>query len=440
MTAIQTNPGFAPREMTFPIRSRIAIGALLAMLLIGAIGGWAATAKLSGAVIASGQVTVDQNVKAIQHRDGGIVSEITVREGDHVKAGQVLLRLDDAQTRSERSILKSQLVELRIRQARLNAERDTAAAVVYPADLERSDPQISQLIDGETRLFTGNLANRESQKKQLRLGIDRIEEELNGLRSQRVSKADEINMVSQEYERVNSLYQRKLVEFQRLYTVDRELVQMRGQLGEIDAAIARTKTRTNETELQILAVDEEARTKAQQELTVVDTRISEIRDRLSAISDRLSRTDIRAPISGTVNELRVHTIGGVISPAEVLVTIVPEDAKLNIRASLPPASIDQVRIGQKARLRFSAFNQRTTPELSGFVSFLSPATTRDSVTGANAYLAYIELDDGQRAELGGQTLLPGMPVEIFLTTQERTVLSYFTKPITDRFSRTFRER
>jgi len=440
MSAIQTNSPFAPREFNFPIRSRIAIGALLAMLLIGVIGGWAATAKLSGAVIASGQVTVDQNVKAIQHRDGGIVSEITVREGDHVQAGQVLLRLDDAQTRSERSILKSQLIELRIRQARLTAERDASEAVTYPDDLTLSDAQVLQTVDGETRLFTGNLTNRESQKKQLHLGIKRIEEELNGLHSQRASKADEINMVSQEFARIDSLYQRKLVEFQRVYAVDRELVQMRGQLGEIDAAIARTKTRTNETELQILAVDEEARTKAQQELTVVDTRISEIRDRLSAISDRLSRTDIRAPISGTINELRVHTIGGVISPAEVLVTIVPEDAKLNIRASLPPASIDQVQVGQAARLRFSAFNQRTTPELDGFVSFLSPATTRDSVTGESAYLAYIELNEGQRAQLGGQTLLPGMPVEIFLTTQERTVLSYFTKPITDRFTRTFRER
>lgn len=424
----------------FRIRGRVVLGMLFAVLLVGGIGGWAATSKISGAVIASGSVVVDQNLKNVQHRDGGIISEILVREGDEVRAGQVLFRLDDAQTRAERSILSSKLVELSVRRARLEAERDRATAFPLTDALLALGPEARAQYDGELRIFKGNLAARESEKEQLRLSIAQIEDEVGGLLAQRAAKADEIALVEDQLERTRALLEKKLVEQSRLYTIDRELVRLRGELGEIDASIARTRNRINEVEIQILSIDEDASTAAQQELSTVETQISEIEDRLAAINDRLSRTDIKAPIDGTINELNVHTVGGVITPAEVLVTIVPQDAKLNIRAMIPPQSIDQVREDQSARLRFPAFNQRVTPELHGKVSYISPATSKDPVSNQPAYAVHVDVPADELAKLEGQRLVPGMPVEVYLTTEERTVLSYFVKPIVDRFSAAFRER
>jgi HlyD family secretion protein len=215
---------------------------------------------------------------------------------------------------------------------------------------------------------------------------------------------------------------------------------MRGELGEIDASMARARTRRSEIRLQILAVDEISRTEAQRELSLVDTKLSEILDRRTAVEDRLSRTNIRAPISGTVNELKVHTIGGVITPAEVLATIVPENAKLKIEVRLAPVSIDQVAVGQPAKLRFSAFNQRTTPELKGEVVHVSPATSRDAATGETYYLGNVFIPPSELAKLGGETLRPGMPVEVYVSTDERTALSYLAKPLADQFNKAFRER
>ena len=213
-----------------------------------------------------------------------------------------------------------------------------------------------------------------------------------------------------------------------------------GERGEVNAAIARAKTRMSEIRLQIISIDENGRTEAQRELSLVETKMSELHDRRTAVEDRLARTDIRAPIAGTVNELNIHTIGGVITPAEVLVTIVPENARLKIEVRLAPVSIDQVAVGQGARLRFSAFNQRTTPELKGDVVYVSPATSRDPATGENYYLGDINVSAEELTKLGDNALLPGMPVEVYVSTEQRTALSYLAKPLSDQFSRAFRER
>lgn len=425
---------------SFRIGPRIFAGFALAFLLLAGAGGWAATAQLSGAVIAQGQVAVDQKLKAIQHRDGGIVSEIAVREGDRVEQGQVLLRLEDAQTKAELSIIDAQLLELSVRKARLLAERDDLPEIEFPAQLDVSRPEIRAIVNGETRLFTGNRVNRESQKQQLELGVDQIGEEVKGLESQKISKSDEIVLVKVEVAKLKSLADKRLIERGPVYTSERDLVRLSGEQGEIDAAIARARARINEIRLQIIAIDDSARTEAQRELTLVETKISELADRHMAISDRLSRTEIRAPISGTVNELNIHTIGGVVTPAQVLVTIVPEDAKLNVSIKLDPASIDQVEIGQSARLRLTALNQRTTPELTGFVSHVSPATARDPSTGQTYYTGDVEIGPDELAKIGDSRLIPGMPTEVYITTTERTALSYLMKPITDQFNRAFRER
>lgn len=427
-------------DRKFGIGTRVLCGTALAMLLVVGCGGWAATAQLTGAVIASGSVMVEDNLKVIQHRDGGIIGEIAVKEGDFVEKGQVILRLDDANTRAELTIIKAQLQELSARRARLRSERDGLDAMVLPSELLSAGLAVQQAINGERRLFEGNARHRKSQKEQLMLGIEQLGEEIKGLEAQRKSKADEIDLVQAEHEKIKGLAEQRLIEGSRVYVTNREMARLLGEQGEIDAGIARAKARTSEIKLQIISIDEAARTEAQRELSAVEPRISELNERSTAVEDRLSRTDIRAPISGTVNELSVHTVGGVITPAETLVTLVPEDAQLTIAAKLPPTDIDQVHVGQKARLRFSTFNQRTTPELHGLVSYVSPATSTDKSTGLPYYLAHIHVDDEELRKLGTNRLLPGMPLEVFVSTDERTAISYLAKPLVDQFSRAFREQ
>ena len=427
-------------DAVYRLGTRVLTGSLLGLLLLGGVGGWAATAQLTGAVIAQGVVAVDQTLKTIQHRDGGIVDMIGIREGDRVAAGQVLLRLEDAQTKAELSIVRSQIAELTARRVRLIAERDSLARIEFPDLPEAADHEVATILQGETRLFEGNRLNRESQKQQLELGVVQIGEEIGGLEAQRASKVDEMELVEVEYLKVKGLAEARLIEGSRLYTASRERTRLLGERGEIDAAIARARTRMSEIRLQIIAIDENGRTEAQRELSVVETRLSELQDRRTAIEDRLTRTDIRAPIDGIVNELNVHTLGGVITPAEVLATIVPADARLKIEAKLAPVSIDQIQIGREARLRFSAFNQRTTPELKGQITYVAAATTREPATGEVFYLGNVEVDLEEMAKLGGQALLPGMPVEVFVSTDERTPLSYLFKPFMDQLSRAFRER
>ncbi|WP_313193409.1 HlyD family type I secretion periplasmic adaptor subunit [Shinella zoogloeoides] len=424
----------------FRIGPRVFAGTTLGFLLVAGAGGWAATMQLSGAVIAQGQIAVDQQIKAVQHRDGGIVSEIAVREGDQVKEGQVLLRLDDAQTRAELSIVRAQLLELSVRRARLLAERDLLAHIEFPGDLDIRHAETRLLVTGEQRLFEGNRLNRESRKQQLELGTVQVGKEIVGLEAQRSSKADEIALVEEQRAKLEKLTRQQLIERAPLYAANRDFARLQGEQGEIDAAIARARSKVNEIRLQIIAIDETARTEAQRELTAVETKVSELQDRQMAISDRLSRTEIRAPLAGTVNELNIHTIGGVITPAEVLVTIVPANARLKVEVMLQPAAIDQVEPGSAARLRLTALNQRTTPELSGLVSHVSPATTRDTASGQLFYKGDVEIGEGELTKIGKSRLIPGMPVEVYVTTSERTALSYLVKPIVDQFSKAFRER
>lgn len=428
------------KDKTFRIGSRVFAGSVLGILLVGGVGGWAATAQLTGAVVSQGSVTVDQKLKSIQHRDGGIVSEITVREGDFVRSGQILIRLEDAQTKAELSIVRSQLNEHRMRKARLLAERDSLSTIEFPPETDTLSQENIPIINGEARLFAGNFTHRESQKQQLELGIEQIGEEIKGLESQKLSKDNEMDLLDTEHKKIKGLADKQLIETTRIYNSDRDRARLMGEQGEIVAAIARAKTRMGEIRLQIIAVDEAARTEAQRELSIVEPKISELSERRMAIEDRLARTDIRAPISGTVNELNIHTIGGVITPAEILVTIVPEDAKLKVEVRLAPISIEQISVGQPARLRFTSFNQRTTPELKGEIARVSPATSRDPSTGETYYLGDIHVSPAELAKLGGEDLRPGMPVEVYVTTDERTALSYLTKPLTDQFNRAFKER
>ncbi len=423
----------------FHVGGRVRAGIFLGLLLAVGCGGWAAVAQINGSVIAQGIVKVDQNLKIIQHRDGGIISQIAVREGDRVEAGQVLLRLEDMQTKAELSIVNSQLSELVARRARLIAERDGMEAIPVPQQDTVLVSEADLVRYGEVRLFVGNRQHRESQKEQLGNEIVQLEQEVKGLKAQRDAKARELEVVEAEHDKLKGLVERKLIEASRIFGITRDLARLSGEIGEIDAGIARARARASSIRLQIIAIDENARTEAQRELSAVATKISELNDRRIAIEDRLSRTDIRAPLSGIVNELSVHTIGGVITPAETLATIVPERATLKIEAKLAPTDVDQVVVGQSAKLRFSAFNQRTTPELKGEIAYVSAASARDPATNTTHYLADVRIDASEFEKLAGQPLKPGMPVEVFVATQERSAMTYLTKPFMDQFAKAFRE-
>ncbi|GAA4132084.1 HlyD family type I secretion periplasmic adaptor subunit [Aminobacter aganoensis] len=427
-------------EKRFRLGGRVAAGLAFGVLLLAGAGGWAATAELTAAVIATGAVKVDRNLKAIQHRDGGIVSEIAVREGDFVKAGQVLLRLDDAQTRAELSIVRGQLAELSIRKGRLMAERDGLDRMELPKLSDEAGQHIDDVVRGETRLLEGNLRNRKTQIEQLTLSIEQLGEEISGLEAQHAAKLDEVAIIETEQRKIKGLVDQKLIESSRVFTTNRELARLNGETAEIGAGIARAKVQISEIRLQTIAVGDAARTQAQHDLSTVEPKLAELKERAAAIEDRLHRADIRSPIAGIVNELAVNTLGGVITPAEKLVTIVPEGAELKIEARLAPTDIDQVHIGQAAKLRFSAFNQRTTPELAGEIAYVSAATSIDQATGQPHYIAEIRVSDGEMAKLGENKLRPGMPLEVFVATEDRTAISYLAKPLLDQFQRALREQ
>ena len=426
------------RMSDFSMRGRVITGSVAAILLLAGIGGWAATARLSGAVISSGTVLVAENVKVIQHLDGGVIRAIAVEKGQDVAAGEVLLRLDDVQIKTEQSILMGQLAELTARQARLIAERDASSQINFPADFLETFPHAVLTLQGEQQLFDSTSRNKRSQREQLQLQIAQLAEEVGGLQFQADALADELALAREERARLAELSEKGLIEATKINVADRELARMLGSQGELTASIARSNARISEINLQILSIDELAYTEAQRELRSVAANIAELEDRLAEVNDRLDRTLIRSPVSGTVNELSVTTLGGVISPAERLLTIVPEDADLKIEFRIAIGDIDQISLGQEARLRFTAFDQRTTPEIPAVVSRVSAAATSDPQSGQSYYLAEAEVT-GDISALGDRGLVPGMPVEVFVKTQEQVAIAYFAKPFTDQIERAFKE-
>ena len=429
-------------ERSFRLWPRVLGGLALVALLVVGCGGWAALAKLEGAVVASGIVKVDQNLKEVQHRDGGIVKTLAVRQGDLVREGQVLATLDEVQIKAELSIVRSQLAEALGRQARLIAERDNLPGIEFPGSIGQVSSSAETVVNGESRLFAGNKRARDSQKEQLELSVAQTGEEIKGMEARQAAKEEEIKLVGAEREKLNNLFERKIVEYTRVYSAHRDWARILGERGEIAASIARAKVRASEIRVQIIAVDQNASTEAQRELRTVDARISELSERRLAIEDRLSRTEIRSPVAGYVNELFVFTVGGVITPAARIATVVPENAELKFEIKISPADIDQVKEGQSARVRLTAFNRNTTPELKAKVAMVSPASARDPANGQEYYIAYVNLlpTEAAHIQFNGMKLVPGMPAEVFVSTQERTAASYLVKPFTDQMNRAFRER
>lgn len=429
----------APSIRSFSIRGQVIFGILVVSSLVFGAGGWAATAPLSGAVIASGSIVVDKNVKKVQHRDGGIVSKINVKNGDRVEAGQVIIELDDTQIRAELGVVRAQLTELIARKTRLSAEVNGLDQLEFPQGFENSGPQAMQVMESKRRLFAQSRFNLESRKQQLALQIEQLREEITGIKAQRDAKRDQLAILRRELAEVQKLFEKQLTSVTRVYSLQREVTRLHGEYGGLTAQTARVKGKIGEIKLQILSVEDTSRLEAQRELQTTEAKIAELSEREIAAQDRLSRTQLTAPKSGIAHELAVHTIGGVITSAETVLVIVPADTALTIEARIAPVDIDQMSNGMPATLRFSAFNQQTTPEVTGRVVHVSADVTTDEQTSLKYYSARIELDPGAQDKLGDLKLLPGMPVEAFLSTGVRTALSYLVKPVTDQFLRAFRE-
>ncbi|WP_119392851.1 HlyD family type I secretion periplasmic adaptor subunit [Taklimakanibacter lacteus] len=423
------------------IRRYLLAGVASLGLLVGGVGGLAAMTELSGAVIAPGLLVVDTNVKKVQHPTGGVVGAIMVRAGDHVKAGQLLVRLDATITRANLAVVAKSLDELGARLARLEAERDGAAAVMFPAALlaRQDDANVARILAGERSLFELRRKAREGQRAQLKERIAQLDDEVAGLTQQKTAKAREMALIADEIDGIRKLWKQKLVSIGRITLLERDAARLEGEHGRLVSAIAQSKGRASEIELQILQIDQDLRSEVAGELREVQGKISELVERQVAAEDQLKRIDITSPQDGVVHQLAVHTIGGVIQAGEPIMLIVPVSDDLTVEARVAPQDIDQITAGQKATLRLSAFNQATTPELNGLLATVAADLTVDQKTGIGFYTARVTLPKAEVARLKGLSLTPGMPAEVFFPTHERTILSYLVKPFSDQVERAFRE-
>ncbi|WP_246688372.1 HlyD family type I secretion periplasmic adaptor subunit [Methylobacterium sp. WL119] len=415
----------------------------LGTVLVVGVGGWATFTEIAGAVIAPGQLVVESDIKKVQHPTGGVVGELRVREGDRVKAGDVLIRLDETQTRANLDIVLRALDELDARHARDEAERDDAPTIAFPAELlgrRDADPSVARLVDGETRLFAARRAGRAGQKAQLSERIEQLRQEIGGLTQQANAKEREIALILTELTGVRELYAKNLVPLSRVTALERETARLQGERGQLVAQTASAKGKITETELQILQVDGDMRTEVGKDLAEIRGKRSELREKRVAAEDQLKRIDLRSPQDGTVHQMTVHTVGGLVTPSEPAMLIVPTADQLAVEVKIPPQDIDSVRREQRAVLRFSAFNSRTTPEIDGTVSRVSADVSTDPKTGQSYYTARIRVPETQRERLGEVQLVPGMPVEAFLQIGERSVMSYLMKPLADQVAKAWREK
>jgi HlyD family secretion protein len=419
------------------LRQHILSGGVLGLALVGGVGVWAHTTDIAGAVVASGSLVVESSVKKVQHQTGGTIRNLLVRDGSLVEANDVVIRLDDTQARASLNIITQSLEELTARRARLLAEQRGLTTL----DRRVLDPKdMAPLVGDERKLFETRRAAREGQKAQLRERSAQLKQEIVGLAGQAVSKQQELVLINNELKGVRELYRKNLVPITRVTSLERDATRIDGERNAIISSVAQTKGKIAETELQIIQIDQDLQKEVSTDMRDVQAKIMELQEKKIAAEDVLQKIEIRAPQRGRVHQLSVHTIGGVVAPGETLMMIVPEYDLLTVEAKIPPKDIDQVHRGQRAIMRFSAFNQRTTPELNGEVSLVSADVTADQRTGTNFYTVRVSIPDDEIARLKDNKLVPGMPVESFIQTGERSVISYLTKPLMDQIMRTFREK
>jgi HlyD family secretion protein len=424
------------------IRRNLLAALLVVLLLGGTATAWSTYVPLEGAVVASGIVVVETNLRKVQHPTGGVVGTLNVREGQRVEAGEIVVRLDDTTTRANLGIVVKELTALRARHARLQAERDGLGQPVFPDDLQGRaghEPDIAQILAGERTLFRTRAGTRTGQKQQLGERISQLKDEIAGLNEQMQALTKQLVIVRDELRDLSELHERGLAQRPRITSLQREILGKEGTVGEIKAKVAQSLGRIAEIELQVLQLDRDLANEVAKEIREVEIRIAELGERRTAAEDQLKRVDIRVPIAGIVHQLNVHTVGGVISASEAIMLVVPATDTLIVEARINPADIDQLQLGQETRIRFSAFNQRTTPEIMGVVFRIAGDLVKEPQTGLTYYTAGIRVEPAEIARLKGLKLLPGMPAEAYIKTGERTLASYLLRPLLDQMQRALKE-
>lgn len=428
---------------TWSARKPVTLGLLALLILLGGFGTWAIASNIAGAIVASGRIEVDRNRQVVQHPDGGVVSEILVDEGDTVSAGDTLIRLDSNLLDSQLLITESQLFELIARRGRLEAERDGSDEIQFEDELveiSRQRPEIGELLGGQERLFHARKETTAREVEQLEKRKSQIEDQIVGINAQQTSLGTQLELIERELGNQQVLLDRGLAQASRVLNLQREAADLQGTLGELAASVAQAEGRITEIEIEILSLETQEREEAIARLR--DLRYSELElaEQRRSLQEQLSRLDITAPVSGVVYGLQVQTLRAVIRPADPVLYLIPQDRPLVIAARVEPIHIDQLYLDQSVILRFSALDQRRTPELTGTVVQISADAFEDANNQVSFYRAEIVLNDGEQEKLPGNTvLIPGMPVEAFIRTEDRTPLDYLVKPLSDYFTKAFRE-
>jgi HlyD family secretion protein len=421
----------------------VGFGLLALLVLVGGFGTWAAMANIAGAIVASGRIEVDRNRQVVQHPDGGVVSEILVDEGDTVEKGQLLIRLNADQIASQLLIVEGQLFELMARRGRLEAERDETVEVTFDPEVIRigaERPDVQGLIDGQMRLFNARHVSVAREIEQLGKRRNQIQNQIEGVEAQQASMARQLDLIRQELVSQQSLLDKGLAQASTVLNLQRQSASLDGELGELIATEAQAEGRITEIDIEILKLSSTRREEAISRLRDLRYRELELVEQRRALKLQLSRLDIKAPVSGIVYGLKVHALQSVIRPADPVLFLVPQDRPLVIAAQVDTIHIDQIYVNQPVTVRFSALDQRLTPELFGHVTKVSADAFEDEATHLSYYRVELVLDKGEHKKLpDGVALLPGMPVESFIRTNDRTPLAYLVKPLTDYFVKAFRE-
>ena len=413
----------------------IGVGALvLAIVLLSSV------VTIGGAVVGPGELEVETKIKRISHATGGIVSEIFVSDGDRVTEGQPLLNLDTTVTGVSAELSGEEVDRLLARRARLEAEREARGGIAFPQELtSRNDDSARAAMAQEARLFNLKRQERANLRSQLNERIRQFNEQIESYNRQISAIRQQAALIEPERQNVRELWEENLVTINRLNQLERTAVDLEGNAASLEANVAQVRARISETREQMIGLDQAARAQAGQELTQVQAALADQTVRSVSAGDALEKSTLRAPHDGVVDKLAYHTIGSFVPPAEQIMEIVPEDDRLMVEARVSPADIDQIRTGQSARVRFTAFNLQTTPEFRGTVDFVSAERADDERTGQSFYRVRIQIDEEDIEGNQGLELLPGMPTETYIETGDRTLMSFLLKPLRDQITRAFRE-
>ncbi|MFT3688403.1 HlyD family type I secretion periplasmic adaptor subunit [Paenirhodobacter sp.] len=428
--------------MSHSAKTPLIAGAVMLAVLVGGLGGWGAFASIAGAVVGSGKVEVKSQRQVIQHADGGTVERVLVKEGDTVAEGQVLLRLDGTRLRAERAMADAQYYEILARRGRLEAERDGRDAVTFRPELRDragADPAVAELMRGQAGLFIARAETLAGQREQLTERIAQIESQLAGHDAQIAALERQEGLIARELADKRSLLDRGLMQAATVMALEREAARLAGERGGLIAAAAQARGRIVETRLEILNLAAKRREDATAELRDLGVQEMQLAEQRAALAEQIARLDLRAPVAGVVYGLQVAGAHAVLRAADTVGYVVPQDQPLVVAVRISPNDIDNLHPAQVAKLRFTAFSARTTPEVTGHVTLVSADAFEDRQTGQSYFRAEVALDPGELARLGDVTVLPGMPVEVMLMTGARPAVSYLLKPVTDYFARAFRE-